>query len=317
MQHTFVFFFLMLSLSLRGQRQLDIQYAPTPGEPQDTIATIKVIDTYDFYKNHVGLSVISDGGTSGIAGVFRGGEYGGIFRGGRIGATFTGLLSAAVFESEFGHDISLGGSSGSIYATEESGSDLDLFCNDDFNIHLDENNNSNGVFRVQQGTNTLFLISESGGMYTQDNIGLRMVGNRLNLQWDAATGEIGYDNSSRRYKMNIKNLVDNWTKILKVRPVQYARSSSPDHPEYGYIAEEMDSIGLTNLVSYDQQNKPFDVDYERMVIYLTEMVKIQQDHIEKLKEGNRITINLVEKIGQQMADLYKMVYTIQGPKSGD
>ena len=61
-------------------------------------------------------------------------------------------------------------------------------------------------------------------------------------------GEIGYDNSSRRYKSNISPLYDDWKKILGAQPVKYDRPASPGDWEYGYIAEEMDSIGLKNLV---------------------------------------------------------------------
>ncbi|MBK8504035.1 MAG: tail fiber domain-containing protein [Saprospiraceae bacterium] len=63
------------------------------------------------------------------------------------------------------------------------------------------------------------------------------------MQYNSTTGEIGWDNLTRRYKIKISTLSDDWTKILQTRPVTYARPASPDHWEYGYIAEEMDSIG--------------------------------------------------------------------------
>lgn len=104
------------------------------------------------------------------------------------------------------------------------------------------------------------------------------------MQYNSSTGEIGYDNSSRRYKTNIKTLVDDWSKILQARPVQYTRPASQDYWEYGYIAEEIDSIGLTNLVGYDQLGLPDDVKYDRMVIYHNEILKLQQSQIQELKE---------------------------------
>jgi hypothetical protein len=51
--------------------------------------------------------------------------------------------------------------------------------------------------------------------------------------------------------------------------------------EYGYIAEEVDSIGLTNLVTYDTTGLSNGVNYEKMVLYLTEMVKLQQERLDR------------------------------------
>ena len=97
-------------------------------------------------------------------------------------------------------------------------------------------------------------------------------------------GEIGHDNSSRRYKINIETLQDDWSKILKTRPVRYNRPSSPEYDEFGYIAEEMDSIGLTNLVAYDEQGLPEDVCYNKMILYLTEMLNIQVEKTAELEQ---------------------------------
>jgi hypothetical protein len=104
-------------------------------------------------------------------------------------------------------------------------------------------------------------------------------GDRANMQYETSTGRFFYDNSSRRYKENIHTLEDDWRKVLKSRPVKYTRSHSPHYWEYGYIAEELDSIGLTNLVGYDQEGLPNDVRYDKMILYLTEMIKLQQQEI--------------------------------------
>jgi hypothetical protein len=103
------------------------------------------------------------------------------------------------------------------------------------------------------------------------------------MQYNSSTGAIGWDNSSRRSKTNISTLEDDWSKILNSRPVKYTRPGSPDYWEYGYIAEEMDSIGLQNLVGYDTLGIPDDVKYDKMVVYLTEMIKIQQRSIAALQ----------------------------------
>ena len=126
-------------------------------------------------------------------------------------------------------------------------------------------------------------ITQSGRLYTNEN-GLRDIGDKKNMQYNSTTGEIGYDNSSRRYKINIQTLKDDWFKILEARPVRYTRPDSPDYWEYGYVAEEIDSIGLTNLVGYDAEGIPDDVKYDRMVLYQNEILRIQQSRIDQLEK---------------------------------
>lgn len=109
-------------------------------------------------------------------------------------------------------------------------------------------------------------------------------GDFSNMQYSPSSGTFYYDNSSRRYKENIKTFKDDWRKILEVRPATYTRSGAPDRWEYGYVAEEIDSIGLTSMVGYDTEGNPEDVRYDKMIIYLVEMLKIQQQEINALKE---------------------------------
>ncbi len=124
----------------------------------------------------------------------------------------------------------------------------------------------------------LRLNESGGGLFSR----LPFIGDHENMQYNSITGEIGYDNSSRRYKIKVGTLTDDWTKIFLTRPVKYTRARSPEHWEYGYIAEEMDSIGLNNLVGYDLEGIPSDVKYDRIVIYLTELMKIHQKEIDGL-----------------------------------
>lgn len=128
-------------------------------------------------------------------------------------------------------------------------------------------------------------IENSGSLFTNPN-GLNYIGDHKNMQYNNSTGEIGYDNSSRRFQINIQTLEDDWHKLFKVRPVTYNPPGSPDYQEFGYVAEEVDSVGLSNLVEYDQEGIPDDVKYDRIVIYLTEIIKKQQKSIIDLKKQN-------------------------------
>jgi len=157
--------------------------------------------------------------------------------------------------------------------------------------------------RVERGNDLmddtrLFAVAMDGIIYADS---LRDIGDKKNMQYNSTTGEIGYDNSSRRYKIKIQSLADDWTKILQVRPVQYTRPRSPEHWEYGYIAEEMDSLGLSNLVGYDAEGLPDDVKYDRMVLYLTEIIKMHEDQLGAIHLKNmRLTRRLSRLEGQQL-----------------
>ncbi|MBK9337192.1 MAG: hypothetical protein IPM98_11705 [Lewinellaceae bacterium] len=55
--------------------------------------------------------------------------------------------------------------------------------------------------------------------------------------------------------------------------------------EIGYIAEEVDSLGIKSLVLYEDAAKkiPLSINYKKMVIYTNEIVKMHHAEIEKLK----------------------------------
>jgi hypothetical protein len=170
-----------------------------------------------------------------------------------------------------------------------------------------------------------FLFFHGSGIHLSGNANLRLssgdlrlgtgdifapslpYGDRANMQYETGTGRFYYDNSSRRYKENIHTLEDDWRKILKTRSVKYTRDHSPDYCEYGYIAEEMDSIGLTNLVGYDQEGLPNDVRYDKMVLYLTELVKLQDQEIKSIKKQ----IDEIQRLKADHELLHKRIATLE------
>lgn len=110
--------------------------------------------------------------------------------------------------------------------------------------------------------------------------------NKKDVQWDDVTQQLGYDNSSKRDKESIRGLRDNFKKILDIEPKTYTRHGTPDEWEIGYIAEEFAEAGLTRLVGYDQEGLPDYIHYDRISLYLTEVVKQQQQRIETLEHEN-------------------------------
>jgi hypothetical protein len=92
-------------------------------------------------------------------------------------------------------------------------------------------------------------------------------------------GRIYMQTSSERFKKNIIPLKINFKQILNVKPVsyQYTQSNAKD---IGYIAEEFEKLGLKDLLNYDAGGKPFSIKYDKLPLYIIEVLK---DHEARLK----------------------------------
>jgi hypothetical protein len=102
-------------------------------------------------------------------------------------------------------------------------------------------------------------------------------------RYNPSTGDFFYDVSSRRYKSNIRSLLDDYDKVLSLQPKKYTDLASGE-TEIRYIAEELDEAGLGNLVIYDDEGRPNGLKYDRIAIYLVEILKGQQKRIEASEE---------------------------------
>ena len=156
------------------------------------------------------------------------------------------------------------------------------------------NPNARFVFRSGPSSTApiIFTIEGSGNMLAP---GLEDFGNGAPMLYSTSGGEFGYNTSSRRFKTNIKTWEEDWSKLLLVRPVIYGRHATPEVPEIGYIAEELDSIGLGHVVGLDKEGKPLYINYDKLVIYLTEIVKQHHaDLAEKQEEIDRLTAAMKE-----------------------
>jgi hypothetical protein len=92
------------------------------------------------------------------------------------------------------------------------------------------------------------------------------------LRYDTSSGNIYYDSSSCRFKENIRPLNTNFLKLLDVQPVSYTDKATGSSG-IGYTAEEFDALGLSGLVSYDKEGYPEGIHYEKICVYLIEIVK--------------------------------------------
>jgi hypothetical protein len=121
---------------------------------------------------------------------------------------------------------------------------------------------------------------------------LRNIGDQKNVQYNPSTGEIGWDNSTRKDKQNITPLTDDFGKIMQLQPRKYTRPANPDNWEIGYIAEEAKSLGLDHLIFYDEDHNPDGINYRKLCLYLVEIVREHErrlnpdsPHLEKYIEN--------------------------------
>jgi hypothetical protein len=106
-----------------------------------------------------------------------------------------------------------------------------------------------------------------------------------------------YETSSRRFKNDIQTLVADFMKILDLSPNCYIDELSGEQ-EIGYIAETFDSLGLKDLVIY-REGRPEGIKYERIPVYLVEILKMQAQELQDLQEEKKVLedrITRLEKI---------------------
>lgn len=102
-----------------------------------------------------------------------------------------------------------------------------------------------------------------------------------------------YETSSRRFKNNVETLCVDFMRLLDLTPKCYIDKLSGAQ-EVGYLAETFDSLGLADLVIY-RDAVPDGIKYERISVYLVEILKRQAEELEIIKQEKK---NLEERIAR-------------------
>jgi hypothetical protein len=105
-------------------------------------------------------------------------------------------------------------------------------------------------------------------------------------------GRLGYSTSSKDTKEEIQKVDFDVQKILQVNPKSF--KYKVDIEEYGienaqttvgFIAEDLDELGLSKFVRYNEDGKPIAIPYERYVVALQAVVRNLNNRIETLENG--------------------------------
>ncbi len=123
----------------------------------------------------------------------------------------------------------------------------------------------------------------------------------------SSSGRLGVCLSSKRYKENITPLQDDFSKILEAQPVAFTFKKSKE-PGIGFIAEDLDELGLRNLVNYDTQGRPRSIRYEMTSLYLLQVLKDQAKSIKELKAENE---SLKKQLKSENQSLIQRLSTLE------
>ena len=152
------------------------------------------------------------------------------------------------------------------------------------NIALDDNAI---MARANDAPSALFLNNDGGDVLIGGGLRVKQMTYFDSYNVQASLGGshylFGFDDSTRRHKENTKPLLDDFERLLDAQPVTYTRPGRPDRWEIGYIAEDMHDLGLTQLVHYDAEGQPNGYNYEKSLLYLVEIAKIQRTQLTEQK----------------------------------
>ncbi|HVP09684.1 MAG TPA: tail fiber domain-containing protein [Phycisphaerae bacterium] len=96
-----------------------------------------------------------------------------------------------------------------------------------------------------------------------------------------ANGKLWKQSSSRRYKTDIRDLSPQTDAVLDLQPVAF-RWQTTGNDEIGLIAEDVAET-LPELVVYDAKGQPDAVKYDKLALYLLDVVKAQHEQIGTLQ----------------------------------
>jgi hypothetical protein len=91
--------------------------------------------------------------------------------------------------------------------------------------------------------------------------------------------------SSRRYKENIRNINTDPEKILELQTVRFKWKESGKE-DVGLIAEDVERA-VPDLVIHDDQGRPNGGRYDKLALYLLQVVKEQHENLNDLKTENQ------------------------------
>lgn len=112
-----------------------------------------------------------------------------------------------------------------------------------------------------------------------------------------SNGEVAVDSSSARHKTDIQaHSSSSGVLDLELRSFQYEETGSED---VGFIAEEVEEH-VPEIVTYDDEDRPFGVKYDRVGAHLVPEVRENRDRLGDVESDNEA---MVDRIADLQAEL--------------
>lgn len=159
--------------------------------------------------------------------------------------------------------------------------------------------------RVGGGLNVGTDALVGGGLGVSDGIAAPNLGSGTGTPLVIDTsGNILEDSSSLRFKENVVPAELSSDAILRLEPKRYRHKGST-RESIGYLAEELDGLGLKDLVIYDNEGRPYSIAYDRIPLYQNETLKRQSETLETQSE-------VLERQQEEIRELRERLERLEG-----
>jgi hypothetical protein len=158
-----------------------------------------------------------------------------------------------------------------------------------YSFYVKGENTSGAKYQIRttdSASNTCFSVSNSGEVRTGSSPTDAPYNNTTATAANVvvtAAGILQRSTSSMRYKRDVINATHGLAEVLKLRPVTYLGINDGDTRFGGMIAEELDAIGLTEFVQYDEQGRPDAISYGPMVSLMAKAIQQLTTRVEALE----------------------------------
>jgi hypothetical protein len=95
-------------------------------------------------------------------------------------------------------------------------------------------------------------------------------------------GDLKASSSSLRYKHDIEDYDKGLAEVMQLRPVSF-KFNGEENTNIGFIAEEVDALGLTEVMLYNEEEQPEGVIYANMVSLLTKAIQELKAELDTVK----------------------------------
>ncbi len=150
-----------------------------------------------------------------------------------------------------------------------------------------------------------FKVDVDGEIWAHN---LRYAGGAPNGLGMSSAGEIVKVGSSRRYKENIEPFADDFDLILQTELKQWTgKRDDSGRIGFGFIADEIEELGLESLVVYDQDGQVQSLKFRNIPLYTLEVVKRHEREVKTLQAENEELRDENKEIRERLAKLEELV----------